>query len=286
LTRPLKPEAIARSFLDACLAELDALKPGNVHRHGGGHRMTVDHFVASAEAAAPLMGRKGLTVGERIKLAVEATQRAVTQNTNLGIVLLAAPLAQAAVERHGGDLDSRVQRVLRGLSVEDARETYQAIRAAKPGGLGSAPQHDIGSEPTVSLLEAMRAAEARDRIAWNYTHDFADIFDLGLAWLAQGLERWSEPSWASTRVYLGFLAHVPDTLIERKFGDRTAARVREEARPIESSLMECHAPEAMTAPLLAFDQALKARGVNPGTSADLTVATLFASALIALERPK
>ena len=89
--------------------------------------------------------------------------------------------------------------------------------------------------PTVSLLEAMRAAEGRDRIAWNYAHDFADIFDLGLTWLAQGLERWSEPSWAATRVYLGFLAHVPDTLIERKFGDRTAARVREEARPIESS---------------------------------------------------
>ena len=82
------------------------------------------------------------------------------------------------------------------------------------------------------------------------------------------------------------LAHVPDTLIERKFGDRAAARVREEARPIESSLMQCHAPGAMTAPLLALDQALKTRGLNPGTSADLTVATVFASSLIALEGAK
>ena len=32
----------------------------------------------------------------------------------------------------------------------------------------------------MTLLEAMRAAESRDRIAWNYTHDFADIFTLGL----------------------------------------------------------------------------------------------------------
>jgi triphosphoribosyl-dephospho-CoA synthase len=286
LTRPRQPEAIARSFLDACLAELDALKPGNVHRFSDGHDMTVGQFVASAKAAAPPIGRKGLAVGQRIRLAVEATRQAVQQNTNLGIILLCAPLAGAALDRHSGDLKRRVQSVLRNLNVEDAREAYQAIRAAKPGGLGSAPQHDIGSEPNVSLLEAMRAAEGRDRIAWNYAHDFADIFDLGLAWLAQGLERWSEPSWAATRVYLGFLAHVPDTLIERKFGDRTAARVREEARPIESSLMECHAPEAMTAPLLAFDQALKTRGLNPGTSADLTVATLFTSALTALERPK
>jgi triphosphoribosyl-dephospho-CoA synthase len=89
-----------------------------------------------------------------------------------------------------------------------------------------------------------------------------------------------------TRVYLGFLAHLPDTLIERKFGTRAATLVREEAGPIEASLTECQSPEAMTAPLAAFDRALKERGLNPGTSADLTVATLFAASLMALERPK
>jgi triphosphoribosyl-dephospho-CoA synthase len=284
LTRTLKPEAVARAFLDACLAELDALKPGNVHRFADGHSMTVADFVKSAEAAAPSMGRKELGVGRRISLAAEATRRAGSQNTNLGIILLAAPLASAAFDRQSGDLERRLHRVLRGLSVEDASEAYRAIRETKPGGLGQAPEHDVSEEPKVTLLEAMRAAEGRDRIAWNYTHDFADIFTLGLKWLAYARERWSDP-WVAARVYLGFLAHVPDTLIERKFGERIAARVREEARPIESSFTECTSPEAMTAPLAAFDQALKARGLNPGTSADLTVATLFASALMALESP-
>jgi triphosphoribosyl-dephospho-CoA synthase len=286
LSRPLKPEAIARSFLDSCLAELDALKPGNVHRHSEGHRMSVADFVASAEAAAPLIGRKGLPVGKRIRLAVEATRAQVVQNTNLGIVLLAAPLAGAALAPENGDLESRLHRVLQGLSVDDASETYRAIRETMPGGLGEAQEHDVASEPAVSLLEAMRAAEARDRIAWNYTHDFADIFRLGLKWLAQAHERWNEPSWAVARVYLGFLAHLPDTLIERKFGTRTATLVREEAAPIEASLTACEVPAAMTAPLAAFDRALKERGLNPGTSADLTVATLFAAALIALEGPE
>jgi triphosphoribosyl-dephospho-CoA synthase len=286
LSRPLQPEAIAGSFRDACLAELEALKPGNVHRLADGHAMTVADFAASAEAAAPQIGRKGLSVGQRIRFAVEATQRAVGQNTNLGIVLLAAPLAQAAFAPQRGDLHSRLRRVLQELSVEDAREAYLAIRMAKPGGLGEAPQHDVASAPEVSLIEAMRAAEARDRIAWNYTHDFADIFKLGLKWLAQAIERWRDPTWATARVYLGFLAHVPDTLIERKFGERVAAGVREEARPIESSLNESPSPEAMTGPLTAFDRALKERGLNPGTSADLTVATLFAASLIALERPE
>jgi triphosphoribosyl-dephospho-CoA synthase len=286
LTRKPKPGTVARSFLDACLAELDALKPGNVHRFGDGHSMTVADFVASAEAAAPAIGRKGLSVGQRIKRAVESTRNAVDQNTNLGIVLLAAPLASAALDRRSGDLESRLHRVLRELSVEDAREAYQAIRAANPGGLGKAPKLDIRSEPDVTLLEAMLAAEGRDRIAWNYTHDFDDVFRLGLKWLAQGLERWGDPGWAAARVYLGFLAHVPDTLIERKFGERVAASVREEARPIESGFTECQSPEAMIAPLTAFDRALKERGLNPGTSADLTVATLFAAALKRLESVK
>lgn len=279
MTRPPKPNAIARAFLDACLAELDALKPGNVHRFGDGHGMTVADFAASAEAAAPLIGRKGVGVGERIRLAAAASRRAVGQNTNLGIILLAAPLAAAALDRHGGDLASRVRLILQDLTVADASEAYRAIRAIKPGGLGEAPRHDVASEPGVTLLEAMGAAEERDRIAWNYAHGFADIFQLGRKWLAQGRERWGEGPWAVTRVYLGFLAHLPDTLIERKFGARSASFVREEAAAIEAGFKESQAPETMIAPLMAFDRALKERGLNPGTSADLTVATLFAAAL-------
>ncbi|MGV1014089.1 MAG: triphosphoribosyl-dephospho-CoA synthase [Methyloceanibacter sp.] len=279
MSRPLKPETVVRAFHDACLAELDALKPGNVHRFRDGHRMTLADFVASADAAAPFIGRAGLPVGARIRLATEATAKAVGQNTNLGIILLAAPLAQAALAPGKSDLHRRLARVLADLTIDDAREAYRAIRAVKPGGLGTVAEHDMATEPDVTLLEAMRAAETRDRIAWNYTHGFVDIFDLGLAWLRQAKERWGQSPWVVTSVYLGFLAHVPDTLIERKFGTRIAVEVAEEARPIESSLLACDAPEAMAAPLLAFDRALKERGLNPGTSADLTVATLFAKAL-------
>ncbi len=288
MRRKLQPRAqaaaIARAFHDACLAELDALKPGNVHRHGNGHGMSVADFEASAQAAAPIIGRGELGVGNRIRLAVEATQAAAGQNTNLGILLLCAPLADAARDASDGDLHARVARVLAGLTVEDAREAYRAIRAARPGGLGAAPAHDVAAEPAVTLLEAMRAAETRDRIAWNYTHDFVDVFDMGLAWLRQARERWDDAPWDATRVYLGFLAHVPDTLIERKFGEDAAAEVAEEARAIEASFAEAASPEDMTAPLLAFDRSLKERGFNPGTSADLTVATLFAGALQELEK--
>jgi triphosphoribosyl-dephospho-CoA synthase len=276
LSAALKPDAVAGAFRDACLAEIEALKPGNVHRFSDGHDMTVADFVASADAAAPLIARKGIGVGERIRLAAAATRLAAGQNTNLGIILLAAPLAAAALERGQAGLADKLRRILGALTVEDAREAYGAIRETKPGGLGDAPEHDVAGEPRVSLLEAMRAAEGRDRIAWNYAHSFSDIFELGRKWLIQGNERWGDGTWAVTRVYLGFLTHLPDTLIERKFGPASAALVREEAAPIEASFTASQAPDTMMAPLMAFDRALKERGLNPGTSADLTVATLFA----------
>ncbi|ODR99081.1 hypothetical protein AUC68_06875 [Methyloceanibacter methanicus] len=274
-------DAVASAFHDACLAELDALKPGNVHRYAGGHGMEAADFEKSAAAAAPVIGASGLTVGERIEAAVEATRGVVGHNTNLGIVLLAAPLAQAALISSGKDLRPALTEVLRSLTVEDAKRAYRAIRLAEPGGLGSAPEHDVAAEPTTTLLEAMHAARSRDRIAWNYAHDFVDIFDLGLKWCGGGRARWGDVPWVTTYVYLGFLAHIPDTLIERKFGTHMAGEVLDEARPIEAGLSQCHNPKEMAGPLAAFDASLKNRGLNPGTSADLTVATVFASALIA-----
>jgi len=278
VSAPLTPETIGFAFRDACLTELDALKPGNVHRHAEDHRMSVRDFENSASAAGLVIGTDGVKVGQRIAAAVHATRDVVDHNTNLGIILLAAPLAQAALEGDG-TLRDRVSQVLAALTVEDAQAAYRAIRQAEPGGLGEAPEHDLAREPDVTLLEAMRAAETRDRIAWNYTHDFVDIFDLGLKWMKGGRRRWGDVPWVATYVYLGFLAHIPDTLIERKFGSAAASEVRDEARPIEAGLSQCRDPRDMLGPLSAFDASLKERGLNPGTSADLTVATLFAAAL-------
>ena len=77
MTRRTKLNAVGRAFHDACLAELEALKPGNVHRFAGGHRMSVADFERSAAAAAPAIGRPRLSVGKRILRAVEATRTAV-----------------------------------------------------------------------------------------------------------------------------------------------------------------------------------------------------------------
>lgn len=102
-TPRLDPELIAEGFRDACRQELAALKPGNVHVHSPGHGLEVRDFELSADAAAPHIAARGARVGARIRAAVEATWGAVATNTNLGIVLLCAPLAAAAETARRGE---------------------------------------------------------------------------------------------------------------------------------------------------------------------------------------
>ena len=272
----LAGDVVAAAYRDACLAELGALKPGNVHVFAAGHDMTTADFEASAEASAPAMGAPAVPVGARIFEAIRRTRATVGCNTNLGIVLLSAPLAQAALSSTRAGLRDRLREVLRRLDVADAERAFAAIRLAEPGGLGAAPEHDVRTPPTVSLAVAMAAAADRDRIAAQYASGFADIFDLGLPRLQAGLARWRSERWATTAAYLGFLAGLPDSHITRKYGIAQARALCAMAQPLEVRLREADDPEQLIAPLLAFDQELKAAGLNPGTSADLTVATLFA----------
>ncbi len=112
------PEMIAQAFIGACEDELRAPKPGNVHLFAGGHGMEAQDFIDSARAAAAPLSAADSSVGARILGAIEATWARVGKNTNLGIVLLCAPLAQAALRNGGGGLRERLQRVL--LACTDA----------------------------------------------------------------------------------------------------------------------------------------------------------------------
>lgn len=269
---------IADAFIAACRDEIEAPKPGNVHCFADGHGMTAGDFLRSAEAAAPAICDPALSVGARILAAVEATFAAVGMNTNLGIILLCAPLAAAA--GRGGDLRTRLKETLAGLTSEDAKAAFEGIVRAAPAGLGTAPRHDARGPADVTLLEAMREAAARDKIAYQYASGFADIFEIGIGALEQARRKhWPRP-WPMTSVHLAFLAGFPDSHIARKYGPEAAARVQMEAGEARRRFMEAANPAEALDDLLEFDKRLKASGLNPGTSADLTVATVFADRLL------
>jgi triphosphoribosyl-dephospho-CoA synthase len=272
------------AFIDACRAEIEAPKPGNVHVFAPGHDMEASLFTASAMAAAVPVTTVSQRVGERIEQAVEASMRVAGTNTNLGIILLCAPLAMAfelafAKSSKNSGFQGELDNVLEDLDVDDSVRVYRAIRLANPGGMGSVGEHDLGNYPTVPLRRIMHAASGRDRIARAYADGFADIFGLGFSALKAAQAEQIAPWWPATRVYLAFLSAFPDTHVVRKWGVDQAELVQQKAMLLCSTVPASPDP---LAELLKADQEIKGRGLNPGTSADLTVATLFAAKLISI----
>ncbi|MCA8967685.1 MAG: triphosphoribosyl-dephospho-CoA synthase [Planctomycetes bacterium] len=268
---------VGEAVWQACITELAAVKPGNVGLHGDGHDMCVAQFVASAAAIAPLLDEPGAGVGERVLAAVRATHAAVGCNTNLGIVLLAAPLARAVLAPPAGrTLRGRLRAVLAALTVDDTRDVFAAIRLAAPAGLGESKHHDVHDAPAAPLQEVMRAARRRDRIAAQYANGYRDVFGIGLPAFDAALANGDDEAGAATAACLAFLSRVPDSHICRKLGLPAARRTQTLARELHERYLGGAGPKGMADALLRADRELKTRGINPGTSADLTVTTILA----------
>ncbi len=269
---------LEQAYIDACEAELLAFKPGNVSVHSEGHDMTVEQFRTSARVSAPWLTHEKLSLGEKIFYAVETTVSAVGCNTNLGIVLLSAPLIAAASQaiEQGISLRQALAVILDGTTVTDADWVYQAIRTANPGGLGRAGQHDVANSPLVKLQEAMGAASHRDRIAFQYVNCYVDVFDLAIPRYHYALSRFGSEDWAVLSVFTGLLKDIPDSHIERKFGIRYNRQVAERMIALDEVLDTSGGRRGSIDSLLReIDTEFKQNGINPGTTADLTVACLL-----------
>ena len=254
----------------SCLLEATARKPGNVHPLASFADLDYSDFVASARAVSPVLAQVShATVGESILEAALATRTAVSANTNLGIILLLAPLcaveSKLSVESVGDVLDQ--------LTVDDSQYVYKAIDIASAGGMGEVSEQDLSDAPTASLVECMRLAQDRDLIARQYTNQFADVFALADE-LSRGKFRadWEQ---AVILLHLQIMQRFPDTLIARKLGADVAKQCSQRAEKI----LKADWPQTQRSQALfqEFDTWLRADGHkrNPGTSADMVAAVLF-----------
>ena len=262
--KAMTPGAIAQI---ACLLEVTAKKPGNVHRGAdfAGDAHYLDFLLSASAIVGPLDRAAEIGVGRAVLEAVEATRQVVSTNTNLGMILALAPLAAVP----GGEpLRSGVAEVLRRTTIADADAVYRAIRLARPGGLGDVADQDVAAPPTVGLVDAMRFAADRDGIARLYATDFADLFDLTLPALNATIAAGRPLEAAIVACYLATLADRPDTLIARKRGPAVAAEASRRAR--EAIKSGDHT---------TLDAWLREDGHarNPGATADLVAAGLFAA---------
>ena len=278
----------------ACLLEATARKAGNVHPAAPFDDLDYADFVDAAQAVAePLSQAREIGLGRAILGAMQATRAArVRTNANLGIVLLLAPLAAVP---DGVSLNEGLRDVLGHTTVEDAECVYEAIRMARPSGLGRAETQDVSTTPTVTLRDAMVLAAERDRIAEQYATGFDYVLNTALPWLCHDwpwlglcplsifgrtgmcdevpIAPWEA---AIIKLQLRLMADAPDSLIVRKCGETTGEQVRRRA----AEMMELDWPHALQS-WGRFDELdlwLRADGHrrNPGTTADLIAATLFA----------
>lgn len=272
----ISPQRLSELYRQACEVELQAFKPGNVSVYADGHDMTVADFRISAEASAVPLCNPDYSLGEKIYYAVKATREAVSCNTNLGIILLCAPLIHGVRYTDSGlTLRQALNRVLTTTTLKDAEWVFKAITLASPGGLGSSDEQDVSEKPSVNLAEAMRLASAKDRIALQYVTDYQDIFDFSVLIYYNAVSKWGNQDWAAVSVYAGLLCQFPDSHIERKYGDRFSELVAGKMSQLSDELSKIENPEHALPLLYSLDQELKSKGLNPGTMADMTVATVL-----------
>ncbi len=255
----------------ACLLEVSAPKPGNVHRGADFEDLTFYDFQTSAVAIGPVFDlAKQLRVGSLVLAAIQATQSVVSTNTNLGLMLLMAPLAKATVFD-----ETAMPIVLNELTAADAQDIYQAIALADAGGMGEVESMDIADAAPDSLLEAMSAAQDHDLIAAQYGNGFVDLFADAVRPLREKLEAGMILTEAIVETHVQFMSQHPDSLIARKCGVEIAEEAARRARVVVDA--GAQDLDLYVRDLSELDFWLRSDGHrrNPGTTADFIGAAIF-----------
>lgn len=257
------------------ITEVESLKPGNVHVYSGGHGMVADDFIKSAEVSTPILCESNQSLGWRIYEAVKATHFAVNCNTNLGMILLFTPLIMAYEISKSVKLRENLTTVLESITKDDTKLVFKAISLANPGGLGKVNKYDVNSDRECALLEAMSFASHRDNIALQYTNSFNEIFNIGFINIKSFVKRWNSVKWGTVACYLNFVSTLLDSHIQRKHGNDIAEQIRVRSKYIADRFNNSTYPKLPIILLKDFDKELKSKNINPGTSADLTAASIL-----------
>lgn len=253
----------------ACVLEATAPKAGNVHPGRPFDDLTYRDFVTAAEITAGCLTDDSQPIAGRMLRAVQQTRGAAGTNVNLGIVLLLGPLV--AAERWCGQMpwQSAIQRALEEFTPADGQIIFQAIAAAAPGGLGTAPANDVRStRHPVDIVAAMSQAADHDRIARQYATGFADLRENLMPLVENSIREAGDLLLGIARAHLAVLASAPDSLIVRKHGWAVGEQVCHRARSLDPD-----DPLAVD----QFDRWLRGGSprLNPGTTADLIAASLY-----------
>jgi triphosphoribosyl-dephospho-CoA synthase len=294
----LKPELIGKiSSISSVLEVSGYPKPGNVHRTRDFFDMSFEDFLisgvvtqniitSSATQAKEILKDNDYSkahIGKYILEAVKETDNWIKNNTNLGIMMLEVPIAQAAsISNDFTEIQENVGKLLDATTVEDAINLYDAINLASAGGMGEQEEYDVQSDNAKdelrknnqTMYDVLEISAGWDQLAFELTNKMPKIFDIGFKTFDE-LRKDKRTNTATVQTFLTLLSKVPDTLISRKYGEEEASKVSESAK----TLLNEYGEEYFDKDLNYFDDYLYENNYNPGTTADLTAASIMLSYL-------
>lgn len=261
----------------ACVLEATAPKVGNVYPGRSFEDLRYSDFIAAAEIASETLGRSDGRLSQRMFRAVDDSTESNGTNVNLGIVLLLGPLVEAdrqferegATERCNKTWRSAVHDVLSAFDGIDGQNLFRAIDRASAGGLGEVDSLDVhNTTGPVDIIEAMRLAESRDRIARQYVGGYVDLIESVAPVVSESIGKCGDVLTGISRAQIRLLSLEPDSLIARKNGVEVAIDVQRRAGQVDFD---------DPASVARFDDSLRSASprLNPGTTADLIAAALY-----------
>ena len=264
----------------AMLLEVSATpKPGNVDRTHNFADLTYEHFLASAVGVSPVFKKaasKRNQIGDLILGAVNASaQWQKAGNCHFGAILLLIPLCAAAGKSSKiSQLKTNVVDVVKNTTSADAVQFYKSfhcvnVRVQEHHFLDVKDPRSLQTilDQDLTLYKIMQISSSNDTLAREWIEGFPRTFH-GSRLMKQYVESGQSVNDSIVRLFLKLLGEFPDTLIAKKCGTDVAREVSRKARQVMRH-----------GGIQDFDRDLIQRNVNPGTTADLVIASLFVTLL-------
>lgn len=238
-------------------------KPGNVDRCHDYDDTWLEHFLASAILARPAFVTAEYStagMGACIKEAVSLTAVHKGGNTHFGAYILLFPLIMGdGIE---GALD-----IIAQTTVEDALYFYEAFALTEVR-MNETDDLDVNDpesvrhirEEKLTLKDIISYSAPGDMVCREWLNGFALSRQVADFLLASG-----DGKQAIVRAFFSLLETEPDTFIIKKLGRDAAEWTMARAKEVSAGILSEE----------EFDEECLARGINPGSIADITIAGIY-----------
>ena len=267
-------------YLYACSKDVEVIKPGNVNIDYPHSDTTAYNFLRSAHDSCRSLFRQDLSLGERIYYSVIDSRKNTKVNTNLGIVIMVAPIIQSLLKSTKNSFHSALKDVIKTSQISDTNLLCRAINSVNPGGLGEREEMDTNSLPNVTLKTIMDKSAKYDRLSYQYSTGYSDILDFIVPRIIEHKKNIENTDFLLSLVFLEILCEIPDTHISRKFNEKIAKKTSNEARDLIKIINTERSREKAISRICQLDYEYKNKGINPGTTADLLLSGVMIERLL------